>query len=72
MLVETVFARPGLGRVTLAAITDRDLPVITGIILLSAVVFVVVNTIVELTYPLLDPRLRRLPSPVAPRAGVPA
>ncbi|MBO9627534.1 MAG: ABC transporter permease [Microbacterium sp.] len=59
VLVETVFARPGLGRVTLAAISDRDLPVITGIILLSAVVFVVVNTIVELVHPLLDPRLRR-------------
>ena len=72
VLVETVFARPGLGRVTLAAIADRDLPVITGIILLSALVFVVVNTIVELVYPLLDPRLRRLPSPAFPRTGVPA
>ena len=59
VLVETVFARPGLGRVTLAAITDRDLPVITGIILLSAVVFVVINIIVEFTHPLIDPRLRR-------------
>lgn len=59
VLVETVFARPGLGRVTLAAISDRDLPVITGIILLSALVFVVVNLLVELLYPLLDPRLRR-------------
>ncbi|MGP3536545.1 ABC transporter permease [Microbacterium sp. RD1] len=58
VLVETVFARPGLGRVTLAAITDRDLPVITGIILFSALVFVVVNLIVELLYPVLDPRLR--------------
>jgi len=58
VLVETVFARPGLGRVTLAAITDRDLPVITGIILLSAVIFVVVTLIVEVVYPLLDPRLR--------------
>ncbi len=55
VLVETVFARPGLGRVTLAAISDRDLPVITGIILLSALVFVVVNLVVELVYPLLDP-----------------
>ncbi len=62
VLVETVFARPGLGRVTLAAITDRDLPVITGIILLSAVVFVVVNVIVEVTHPLIDPRLRRSPA----------
>lgn len=64
VLVETVFARPGIGRVTLAAITDRDLPVLTGVILLSALVFVVVNLVVEVVYPLLDPRLRR------PAAGV--
>ncbi len=59
VLVETVFARPGIGRVTLAAITDRDLPVISGVILLSALVFVVVSTLVELLHPLIDPRLRR-------------
>lgn len=59
VLVETVFARPGIGRVTLSAITDRDLPVITGIIMLSALVFVIVNTIVELVDPVIDPRLRR-------------
>ncbi|MCK3769050.1 ABC transporter permease [Microbacterium aerolatum] len=59
VLVETVFARPGLGRVTLAAITDRDLPVITGIILFSALIFVVVNVVVELLHPVLDPRQRR-------------
>ena len=58
VLVETVFARPGLGRVTLTAILDRDLPVVTGVIMLSALVFVVINTIVELTHPLLDPRMR--------------
>lgn len=59
VLVETVFARPGIGRVTLAAITDRDLPVISGIILFSALVFVVINVIVELLHPVLDPRQRR-------------
>lgn len=59
VLVETVFGRPGLGRVTLAAISDRDLPVVTGIIMLSALVFVVVNVLVELLHPLIDPRLRR-------------
>lgn len=58
VLVETVFARPGLGRVTLAAISDRDLPVISGIILMSALVFVIVNVVVELVHPLIDPRLR--------------
>ncbi|MEZ7757026.1 ABC transporter permease [Microbacterium paraoxydans] len=57
VLVETVFARPGLGRVTLAAINDRDLPVLTGIILLSALVFVVINVMVELVHPLIDPRV---------------
>lgn len=59
VLVETVFARPGIGRVTLSAITDRDLPVISGIILFSALVFVVINVIVELLHPVLDPRQRR-------------
>lgn len=63
VLVETVFARPGLGRVTLAAINDRDLPVLTGIILLSALVFVVINVVVELVHPLIDPRV------AAPRSG---
>ncbi|KQZ25214.1 ABC transporter permease [Microbacterium sp. Root553] len=58
VLVETVFARSGLGRVTLAAISNRDLPVITGIILFSAIVFVIVNLVVEVLHPLLDPRLR--------------
>ncbi|WP_309128582.1 ABC transporter permease [Microbacterium sp.] len=67
VLVETVFARPGIGSVTLAAITDRDLPVVTGVIMLSAVVFVAVNTVVEVLHPVIDPRLRsaplRLPAP---------
>lgn len=69
VLVETVFARPGLGRVTLAAIINRDLPVLAGIIMLSALVFVVVNVAVELLHPLLDPRLRER---VAPFGGLPA
>ncbi|MEV7621002.1 ABC transporter permease [Microbacterium sp. NPDC089321] len=62
VLVETVFARPGLGRVTLTAIVDRDLPVVAGVIMLSAAVFVVVNVIVELLHPLIDPRLRAHPA----------
>ncbi|MBD8012986.1 ABC transporter permease [Microbacterium sp. Re1] len=62
VLVETVFARPGLGRVTLTAIVDRDLPVVAGVIMLSALVFVVVNVIVELLHPVIDPRLRARPA----------
>lgn len=59
VLVETVFARAGLGRVTLTAITDRDLPVVTGVILLSALVFVVVNLAVDVAASVIDPRLRQ-------------
>ncbi|MDR2997202.1 MAG: ABC transporter permease [Microbacterium sp.] len=70
VLVETVFARPGLGRVTLTAIVDRDVPVVAGVIMLSALVFVIVNVIVELLHPLLDPRLREAPAAIsAPPIG---
>lgn len=58
VIVEQLFGRSGLGRVTLDAITNRDLPVVMALVVLAAVVFVVVNLIVDLVYPLLDPRLR--------------
>jgi len=58
VLVETVFARPGLGRVALRAILDRDMPVVVGIVVLSAVVFSVVNLLVDLAVGALDPRTR--------------
>lgn len=72
VLVETVFARPGIGRVTLTAITDRDLPVITGVILLSALAFVVVNTVVDIVVPLIDPRLRAATTALDIRTAVPS
>ncbi|AVG23733.1 peptide/nickel ABC permease [Pontimonas salivibrio] len=58
VLVETVFARPGLGQVVIRAIIGRDLPVILGVIVLSAMVFAVINLVVDLSYQALDPRLR--------------
>lgn len=58
VLVETVFARPGLGRVTLRAIIDRDLPVVLGIIVLAAVTFGVISLIVDALYRVIDPRMR--------------
>lgn len=57
VLVETVFGRPGIGRVTLTAISDRDMPVVMGIILMSALVFVIVNLLVDLAQRALDPRI---------------
>lgn len=58
VLVENVFARPGLGRLLVAAAAGRDLPVVTAIVLLSAAAFVVINLVVDLVAPVLDPRLR--------------
>ena len=57
VIVESVFARPGLGRVALAAITNRDLPVVMGIIVFTAIVFVLVNLLVDVAYRLIDPRI---------------
>ncbi|MFC0531503.1 ABC transporter permease [Phytohabitans kaempferiae] len=58
VMVESVFARPGLGRVTLDAINGKDIPVVTGVVLLSAVAFVVISALSDLLYRIIDPRLR--------------
>jgi peptide/nickel transport system permease protein len=57
VIVETVFARTGLGRLTEVAVTDKDIPMIEGLVTLSAATFVVINLIVDLLYPFLDPRI---------------
>ncbi|MFC3966003.1 ABC transporter permease [Nocardia jiangsuensis] len=57
VVVETVFARPGLGRLTQTSVLAQDIPVVQGIVLATALVFVVVNLTVDLLYPLLDPRI---------------
>ncbi|MEE9217581.1 MAG: ABC transporter permease [Acidobacteriota bacterium] len=56
---EIVFSWPGLGRAMVTAIAQRDLPVVEGAVILLATVFVIVNLLVDLSYVLLDPRLRR-------------
>ncbi|KJE19779.1 ABC-type dipeptide/oligopeptide/nickel transport system, permease component [Frankia torreyi] len=58
VLVEKVFARPGIGALTLQAVSSRDMPVVMGVVLLSALVFVVISTAVDLLYLAIDPRLR--------------
>jgi len=60
VLVETVFARQGLGGVAIRAIISRDIPVVLGIIVLAAVVFALLNLLIDLSYRGLDPRLRRV------------
>lgn len=58
VIVEQLFSRPGLGRVTLDAISNRDLPVVMALVVLAAVVFVAINLIIDALYPILDPRLK--------------
>ena len=58
VLTETVFAWPGLGRAVVDAINEYDYPVILGGVILMAATFVTVNLLVDLSYGLLDPRVR--------------
>lgn len=58
VLTESVFSWPGMGSLTLQAIGNNDLPLIQGIVVLSSTVFVLVNLAVDLSYGLLDPRIR--------------
>jgi peptide/nickel transport system permease protein len=58
VVTESVFAIPGLGRLTVDAILRRDYPVIQGIVLLFSFVYVLVNLTIDVTYTLIDPRIR--------------
>ncbi len=59
IIVEQVFARPGLGTLLLYAIFERNYPVVEGVVLVIAVIYIVVNLLVDLAYGLADPRIRR-------------
>jgi peptide/nickel transport system permease protein len=57
VVVETVFSRPGLGRLTITAVTYQDIPVVQGVVMVGALAYVTSNLLVDLLYPLLDPRI---------------
>jgi peptide/nickel transport system permease protein len=57
-IVETVFARPGVGRYAVTAIFQRDFPVIQATVLMIAFIYVLMNLLVDVVYTLLDPRIR--------------
>ena len=58
VITETIFARQGIGRLAVAAVLSKDFPLVQGTVLLSATVYVLVNLIVDLSYSVLDPRIR--------------
>ena len=58
MLIEKVFSIPGIGKLAVDAMSNRDLPLLEGTVMYIAFVFVVVNLIVDVSYAFLDPRIR--------------
>ncbi|MFD3430446.1 ABC transporter permease [Nocardia fluminea] len=73
VVVESVFARAGVGRLTQTSVLNQDIPVVQGVVLLSALIFVGVNLAVDLLYPLLDPRITGTRcNRAVPVAGTPA
>ena len=58
VVTETVFAIPGLGSLTVDAVLNRDFPVIQGVVLFFSVLYVLINLLVDLSYLVLDPRIR--------------
>ena len=57
VVAETIFSRLGIGRLAQQAVLAQDIPLVQGIVVLAAAIFVVVNLVVDLIYPLLDPRV---------------
>ena len=58
VVTETIFAWPGIGRLVVEAIFNRDFPVVQGVVLVVSLIFVAVNMLVDLAYAALDPRIR--------------
>jgi len=58
VVIENVFSRPGLGRLAVNAIQNRDIPLVQGTVLVAAVIYLTVSLTVDLSYGFLDPRIR--------------
>jgi peptide/nickel transport system permease protein len=58
VIAENVFGRPGIGQVLVNAVNTRDVPTVSGVVLVVAAVYVVANLLVDIAYALIDPRLR--------------
>jgi peptide/nickel transport system permease protein len=58
VVIETVFARQGVGRLAVTAILAKDFPLVQGVVFLAAVIYVTINTVVDVLYALLNPTIR--------------
>lgn len=57
-IVETMFARQGIGRLAVQSIYSRDYPMVQGVVLITAAIYVLINTLTDITYVLLNPKIR--------------
>jgi len=60
VIVESIFSLPGMGTLVVNSILNRDYIVVQGVVLVTAVIYLLMNTLVDLSYPLLDPRVRKV------------
>jgi len=58
IVVEVVFAWPGIGRLLYEGITFRDFPVVQGVVLMGGAMIVIVNLLIDILYAVIDPRIR--------------
>ena len=59
VVTETLFALPGLGQLSVEAISGRDFPVVQGVVLFTTAIFVLINMVVDILYGVIDPRMTR-------------
>jgi peptide/nickel transport system permease protein len=70
VVIEQVFSREGLGRLTVTAINTKDFPLVIGIVIIAATFYTVINTLIDATYAWIDPRLRTTPAPTRAVPGL--
>ena len=58
VIVELIFARSGIGQILVSAASSRDIPLVSGIVILVALIYVVANLLVDVAYKVVDPRLK--------------
>ena len=58
VIIEFIFQIPGMGRLAFEAVNNRDYPIVQGVVMIMAVIFLLVNLMVDLSYAVLDPRIR--------------
>ena len=58
VLIERIFSYPGIGNMSIGAVIDRDLPLIQGLIITFAILFIITNLVIDMSYRTLNPRVR--------------